>query len=145
MFLKTTPQWVCAFVVGGILTAASVPVWSLDLSQAYKAAQEQDPRIRAARAGRDAALERIPQARSQLLPSITASAARYKNDLDKYKRTFWAMKYQAATGTSVTTRPCKFGSLCIASHYGRAFARLALSWKMHRRRWNAKSKNWQRE
>ena len=86
MFLKTTPQWVCAFVVGGILTAASVPVWSLDLSQAYKAAQEQDPRIRAARAGRDAAMERIPQARSQLLPSITASAARYKNDLDQIQK-----------------------------------------------------------
>ena len=86
MILKLIPKWVCASVVGITLTAVNAPVWSLDLSLAYKAAQEQDPRIRAARAGRDAAMERIPQARSQLLPSITASAARYKNDLDQIQK-----------------------------------------------------------
>lgn len=86
MFPKSLPQWVCASVMGVTLTAVSVPVWSLDLSQAYKAAQEQDPRIRAARAGRDAATERLPQARSQLMPSISVSAARFKNDLDQTQK-----------------------------------------------------------
>ena len=53
----------------------------LTLSQAYRAAMEQDATIRAVRATTDAKRERLPQARSQLLPNISASASRNKNDL----------------------------------------------------------------
>lgn len=53
----------------------------LTLSQAYRAALEQDATLRAARAGADARRERLPQARAQLLPNIAVSATRNKNDL----------------------------------------------------------------
>ena len=55
---------------------------SLDLSQAYRAAIEEDAVLRAARAAAKARSERIPQARSQLLPNISASALRNRNALE---------------------------------------------------------------
>jgi protease secretion system outer membrane protein len=62
--------------------AASAPQQSqLNLSQAYRAALEQDAVIRTARAGTDARRERVPQALAQLLPNISASATRNKNHL----------------------------------------------------------------
>lgn len=54
---------------------------ALTLSQAYQAALEQDATIRAARAQADARRERLPQARAQLLPNISASVTRNNNDL----------------------------------------------------------------
>lgn len=65
-----------------VLGTSSIPAWSLDLIQAYRAALDQDPRIRAARAARDATIERLPQARAQLLPNLSANFSRYKNDVD---------------------------------------------------------------
>lgn len=56
--------------------------WSLDLSQAYQAAMSQDASILATRAATDARLERLPQARSQLLPNIALSASRNNNSLE---------------------------------------------------------------
>jgi TolC family type I secretion outer membrane protein len=56
--------------------------WSLDLSQAYLAAMERDATIRAARAATAAKRERLPQARAQLLPNISASASRNRNALE---------------------------------------------------------------
>jgi outer membrane protein TolC len=53
---------------------ACLPAWSLDLSQAYQAALEQDATLRAVRAATDAKRERLPQARAQLLPNLSASA-----------------------------------------------------------------------
>jgi TolC family type I secretion outer membrane protein len=53
----------------------------LTLAQAYRAAMVQDATIRAARAATDARRERIPQARSQLLPQVSATVSRNKNDL----------------------------------------------------------------
>lgn len=58
----------------------SVP--RLDLRGAYLAALEQDALIRSARAGADARRERLPQARSQLLPNIGLSVSRNANKLD---------------------------------------------------------------
>jgi TolC family type I secretion outer membrane protein len=62
---------------------AGLPAWSIDLSQAYQAAYTQDATLRAARAAAEARSERVPQARAQLLPNISASVTRYKNDLDR--------------------------------------------------------------
>ena len=45
-----------------------------DLLEIYRQAASNDPQIRRARAGRDAALEARPQARSQLLPSLNLFA-----------------------------------------------------------------------
>ena len=53
----------------------------LSLSQAYRAAMEQDAVIRGARATAEARRERLPQSRAQLLPNISANATRNKNDL----------------------------------------------------------------
>jgi outer membrane protein/protease secretion system outer membrane protein len=61
--------------------AATAPAWSLDLLQSYEAALEQDATVRAARAAADSGRERLPQARSQLLPNLSFSAGRNKNDL----------------------------------------------------------------
>ncbi|WP_438999503.1 TolC family outer membrane protein [Variovorax beijingensis] len=59
------------------------PAWSLDLSQAYGEALEQDSTIRAVRAATDARRERLPQARAQLLPNLSASVSRYRNWLER--------------------------------------------------------------
>lgn len=57
--------------------------WSMDLLQAYQAALQEDATLRAARATADAARERLPQARAQLLPNIAFSAGRNRNDLSR--------------------------------------------------------------
>lgn len=57
--------------------------WSMDLLQAYQAALQEDATVRAARAASDAARERLPQARAQLLPNIAFSAVRNRNDLSE--------------------------------------------------------------
>jgi outer membrane protein, protease secretion system len=53
----------------------------LTLAQAYRAALEQDATIRAVRAATDAKRERLPQALSQLLPNVSASASVNTNHL----------------------------------------------------------------
>lgn len=59
------------------------PAWSLDLAQAYQAALEQDASLRAVRAATDARRERLPQARAQLLPNISANVNRNRNRLER--------------------------------------------------------------
>jgi protease secretion system outer membrane protein len=55
---------------------------ALDLSQAYRAALEQDATINAARAGAAAGRENVPQARAQLLPSVALGFSRNSNRLE---------------------------------------------------------------
>lgn len=57
------------------------PAWALDLAQAWQAALANDPQYQAARGAADATRERVPQARSQLLPQIGATAQLNRNDL----------------------------------------------------------------
>jgi outer membrane protein, protease secretion system len=61
--------------------APAVPGETMTLSQAYRAALEQDATIRAVRASTDAKRERLPQARAQLLPNVSASGSVNKNHL----------------------------------------------------------------
>lgn len=70
-----------ALVLSGMLMA--LPAWSMDLMQAYQAAQQQDASVRAARAAADSQRERLPQARAQLLPNVSFSAGRSYNDLTR--------------------------------------------------------------
>lgn len=70
------------------LTAVCTPVWSLDLLQAYEAAMTQDALIRSARAATDARRERLPQARAQLLPNLSASVSRNQNSLESRTSNF---------------------------------------------------------
>lgn len=53
----------------------------LDLSQAYAAALARDASLQASRAAADAGREALPQARARLLPDLSASATRSKNQL----------------------------------------------------------------
>jgi protease secretion system outer membrane protein len=72
-------------LAGSIAAAISMlcmPVGAIDLSQAYQAAFERDATIRSARSAAEVRRERLPQARSQLLPNVTVSASRYKNELE---------------------------------------------------------------
>ena len=55
---------------------------SMNLLEAYHLALDQDSTIRASRAALEAGRERLPQARSQLLPSVQANVGRTYNDLN---------------------------------------------------------------
>ncbi len=72
-----------AMALGVAATVASASVWPIDLLQAYRAALDQDATIRAARASTDARRERLPQARAQLLPNLSASFSRNRNALQR--------------------------------------------------------------
>lgn len=64
----------CSIATSGVL--------AMSLPQAYEKALAQDATIRASRAALASGQERVPQARSQLLPSIQANFSRNKNELD---------------------------------------------------------------
>ncbi len=55
---------------------------AMDLSQVYEAALSQDAATNAARATAQAGRENLPQARAQLMPSVSASFSRNRNQLD---------------------------------------------------------------
>lgn len=68
-------------LAAGIFAAFPQAGWSMDLRQAYEAAQANDAQIRASRAGAEATRERLPQAKAQLLPNVGVSMGRNYNDL----------------------------------------------------------------
>ena len=61
-------------LAGFWLALSAGPSFALDLAQAWQDALANDSRLASARAQLDATRERVPQARSQLLPAIGASA-----------------------------------------------------------------------
>src|SRR5674476_1583496 len=67
--------------LGSLLLCLSTTAWSMDLLKAYEAAQQQDATILASRAAAMAGRERVPQARSKLLPNVSASVSRNRNKL----------------------------------------------------------------
>jgi protease secretion system outer membrane protein len=76
--MKKTPK---ATLLCLALALAGSSSWSMDLLQAYEAAQQQDATLQAARASAVAGRERLPQARAQLLPVATASLSATRNNL----------------------------------------------------------------
>jgi len=88
--MAPSPYRLAAAALAVLAAAASAPVLAqpaaapvtLNLAQAYRAALEQDAVIGAAQAAAAARRERLPQARSQLLPNVSANASRFRNDLD---------------------------------------------------------------
>lgn len=71
------------FVVLLAITA-SLPAYAQDLLSVWSTALQRDPLYAAARAGRDADQEKIPQARARLLPYITLDSA---GELEDVRRT----------------------------------------------------------
>lgn len=68
-------------VLCAVLVCASGATWPIDLAQSFQEALEQDASIRAARATADAGREALPQARAQLLPSVSATVSANNNRL----------------------------------------------------------------
>ena len=62
----------------------SLPVFAQDLLSVWSAALQQDPTYAAARAGRNADQEKIPQARARLLPYVTLDSA---GEIEDVRRT----------------------------------------------------------
>lgn len=89
--MKLRP-FLAACAVLGSFSLLPAPAYSLDLLQAYQAALGEDARIRAARASRDAAIERLPQARAQLLPNVSIGLVRNKNDIERTERNLLGRK-----------------------------------------------------
>lgn len=109
----TRPHFISTRRLGLVLAAAfaSAPAWSIDLSQAYQAAFEQDSTLRAARAAADARRERLPQARAQLMPNISANASRFNNNLDQTapnqsgQSTTSQLRYSSSNNTLTVRQP----------------------------------------
>lgn len=68
-------------VLGLAMLAACSAAPAMNLLQAYQAALEQDANVRAGRAALASGLERLPQARAQLLPVVSANVGRNQNQL----------------------------------------------------------------
>ena len=68
-------------VLGLAMLAACSAAPAMNLLQAYQAALEQDANVRAGRAALASGMERLPQARSQLLPAVSANVGRNQNQL----------------------------------------------------------------
>lgn len=63
-------------LVAGLLLIGSAPAWSIDLLESYRLALQNDRQYRVVQARTRAEEEAVPQAMSQLLPSISASVSR---------------------------------------------------------------------
>lgn len=74
-------------VLAIILTCGATLAQAADLLQVYRDAQASDAQYAAARANRNAGLERLPQGRAGLLPTIGLSANSTWNDLESRSRT----------------------------------------------------------
>jgi outer membrane protein/protease secretion system outer membrane protein len=68
-------------LLGLALISTTWGVQAMSLLDAYKVALEQDSTIRAARAALDVGRERLPQAKAQLLPTLSANVSRNNNKL----------------------------------------------------------------
>lgn len=68
-------------VLGLALLAVCSAAPAMNLLQAYQAALDQDSNVRAGRAALASGLERLPQARAQLLPVVSANMGRNQNQL----------------------------------------------------------------
>lgn len=88
----TLRRWARPRMTGLALAVAGVvgvcPAWSIDLRQAYEAAQANDATVRAARATANASREQLPQAEAQRLPNVSFSAGRSKNNLTSDTQSF---------------------------------------------------------
>ena len=83
--------------LGALLTACAMAAQSMDLLQAYEAAQKNDATLRAARAATAAERERLPQAQSQFMPSLSASLSYNNNQLESTSPNFLGVKQTTDT------------------------------------------------
>lgn len=111
-----------ALAVALVCITVCAPAWSLDLLQAYEAALQEDASIRATRAATEGRRERIPQARAQLLPNLSASVSRNRNSLESITPDFQGRPFAADTRYSsgsqaLTLRQPVFRLFQLADYY----------------------------
>jgi outer membrane protein/protease secretion system outer membrane protein len=80
------------------LALAAGPAGAFDLMDAYRLALTADPNFQAARATAEAARELLPQARAELLPQISISANRSKNDTEQTSKAYNLTREYEYTG-----------------------------------------------
>lgn len=68
--------------LSALLLGCALSAQAMDLLQVYQAAQQQDATLQAARASARAERERLPQARAQMLPNLSANLSRTNNRLE---------------------------------------------------------------
>lgn len=66
--------------------------WALDFKTAYEAALQHDATILAERAATQSVRERVPQALSQRLPSLSLSAGKNRNHLESQSPSMWGQR-----------------------------------------------------
>jgi len=93
-------RWSKNYIVISALALAIHAQAATNLIQIYKAAQLQEPTLAAARAATDAERERLPQAKSQFYPNLSASLSKTHNDLSSTTPNF-----QGVETTRNTTYP----------------------------------------
>ncbi|MCW2313976.1 TolC family outer membrane protein [Rhodoferax antarcticus] len=91
------------------MMASGLTANAMDLLQAFDAAQQSDASILSARATTQAERERLPQAKSQMLPSLNASVSSMKNQLESETPNFLGVTQTThtdypSTNKSVTLR-----------------------------------------
>lgn len=98
-FPKPSPRFdtLKRLAVGGTLLCCSLVARPMDLLQAYQAAQSNDASILAARASAMAERERLPQARSQLFPNLSANLSQNKNRLESTSPNFLGIEQTTNT------------------------------------------------
>ena len=84
---RSLPRRVGLLTLALAATLATGGTAAEDLLQIYREAQKSDPQIASARAGWEATQERVPQARSGLLPNVSASGAANYNNYDFHAQT----------------------------------------------------------
>jgi TolC family type I secretion outer membrane protein len=92
---KSMIKWL---TLGASCLAFCVSAQAMDLLQVYQAAQQQDPTLLATRAMAAGERERLPQARSQLLPNVGASLSRNDNHLESTTPNFLGKEQTTNTG-----------------------------------------------
>lgn len=112
---------IASLVCAPLLTSLCSSAWSLDLSQAYRAALRQDTTLRAAQAAAESRGERVPQTFAQLLPNLTASASRNNNALQSITPNFLGQAVVANTNyyssnTTLTLRQPLFRKYQVADY-----------------------------
>lgn len=94
-----------------LFTLGSAPARALDLLKSYRLALEQDASYQASRAETAASRELVPQARAQLLPNLSSSLSRSKNQTDSETpgflgaRSFSSYEYLSSSSALTLRQP----------------------------------------
>ena len=120
-FVRFTLKRVTLSVMLCYSVVATTPALALDLLQAYEAAMAEDASIQATRAATDFRRERIPQARSQLLPNLSFNAARNRNSLESTTADFRGIPFTSdvrygSSGEALILRQPLFRKLLTADY-----------------------------